>query len=84
MVPPEPQQATHDLIFRFVPLFSVAGPFFVARYDESKPNQFSANQPFIMYVDIGLSFDASSEMYGGKLGPCGAGGGRARRTGRYI
>ena len=39
----------------------------------------------IYYVDIGLSFDASSEVYGGEdLALLAAGGGRARRTGRYI
>ena len=35
-------------------------------------------------VDSGLSFDASSEVYGGEDLALAAGGGRARRTGRYI
>ena len=38
----------------------------------------------ISYVDIGLSFDASSEVYGGEDLALAAGGGRARRTERYI
>ena len=38
----------------------------------------------IYYVDIGLSFDASSDVYGGEDLALAAGGGRARRTGRYT
>ena len=38
----------------------------------------------IYYLDSGLSFDASSEAYGGEDLALAAGGGRARRTGRYI
>ena len=36
------------------------------------------------YVDSGSSFDASSEVYAGEDLALTAGGGRARRTGRYI
>ena len=36
------------------------------------------------YVDSGLSFNPSSEVYGGKDSALAAGEGRARRTGRYI
>ena len=38
----------------------------------------------IYYVDSGLLFDASSEVYGGEDLALAAGGGRAKRTGRYI
>ena len=38
----------------------------------------------IYYVDSGLLFDASSEVYWGEDLALAAGGGRARRTGRYI
>ena len=37
-----------------------------------------------IYMDSGLSFDASSEVFGGEDLALVAGGGRARRTGRYI
>ena len=43
----------------------------------------SSYKPAI-YVDGGLSFDASSEVYGGGDLVLAAGGGRAWRTGRYI
>ena len=37
-----------------------------------------------IYMDSGLLFDASSEVYGGKDLALAAGGGRAMKTGRYI
>ena len=45
----------------------------------------SYNKPVICYVDRGLSFDASSDVYRGEDLTLAADGGRARRTGRrYI
>ena len=44
----------------------------------------SSYKPAIYYVDSGMSFDASSKVYGGEDLALAAGGGRARRTGRYI
>ena len=38
----------------------------------------------IYYVDSGLLLDASSEVYRGEDLALAAGGGRARKTGRYI
>ena len=37
-----------------------------------------------IYMDSGLLFDASSEVYGGEDLALAAGGGRAMKTGRYI
>ena len=37
-----------------------------------------------IYMDSGLSFDASSEVFGGDDLTLAAGGGRTRRTRRYI
>ena len=44
----------------------------------------SSYKAAIYYVDSGLSFDAPSEVYGREDLALAAGGGRARRTGRYI
>ena len=44
----------------------------------------SSHKLAIYYVDIGLSFNASSEVYRGEDLALAARGGRARRTGRYI
>ena len=44
----------------------------------------SSYKAAIYYVESGLSFDASSGVYGGEDLALAAGGGMARRTGRYI
>ena len=44
----------------------------------------SSYKPAIYYVDSGLSFDASSEVYRGKDLALAAGGVRGTRTGRYM
>ena len=51
--------------------------FFVLKHTRS------SYKPAI-HMDSGLSFDASSEVYGGAELTLAAEGGRARRTGRYI
>ena len=43
----------------------------------------SSYKPAI-YIDSGLSFDASSEVFGGERLALAVGGGKVRRKGRYI